>query len=146
MVLEVWDQAGGEGDGALAGGGLGWADEVLAVAVELALLDDGQLASFEVEVAAAEAEQLALAEADEAGEQDDAAVPGMDRLGDGVDLGNGGDRSLLGGLDAGALDVARVGGEEPILGGGGHDRAKQPVALGGRAGAGPVGSPLLGRK
>lgn len=41
VVFEVVDQAGGEGDGALAGGGLGWADEVLAVAVELALLNDG---------------------------------------------------------------------------------------------------------
>ena len=143
VVLEVGDQAGGEGDGALAGGGLGWADEVLAMAVELALLDDGQFTGVEVEVAAAEAEQLALAEPDEAGEQDDAAVAGVDRLGDGVDLGDRGDRSFLGGLDAGPFDVARVGGEQAVLGGRHHDRAEQSVALGCRAGAGAVEAALL---
>lgn len=52
---KVGDDRCGDRDGPAAGLGLGWADEVRAGTVELALLGNGELAGVEFEVAATEA-------------------------------------------------------------------------------------------
>jgi hypothetical protein len=51
-------------------------------------------ACLEVDIGPAQRGQLAPAQAAENGEQDQGAVPAADRIGQGVDLGNGEDRPL----------------------------------------------------
>lgn len=132
MTWEVQDAA--------AGVGLWWSDEVVAVAVELALSDDRDLTSVKVEVASAKAENLASPEADEGGEERDAPHPFGELLDEVVDLGDRGDGALVSWFDAGALDRAGVCRDQPVLDRRRQDRAEQAVALGRGAGAGSLGS------
>ena len=114
------------------------------MSVELALADDGDLAAVEVDVAEPHSEDLASAEADEGGEEGDASHPLGEVLDEVVDLGDGGDRALVGRFDAGTLDGAGVGRDQAVLHGRRQDRPEQAVALGRGAGAGSVGSSEAG--
>lgn len=114
------------------------------MSVELALADDRDLSAVEVDVAASQSEDLASAEADEGSEEGDASHPLGEVLDKVVDLGDCGDRALVGWFDAGALDGAGVRRHEAVLDGGRQDRTEQAVALGRGAGAGSVGSSEAG--
>lgn len=84
LMAQILDDHCRNGDDPLPGIGLGWTDEMTAMAVELALLDHAQLSGFEVDVATTEPEQLALAKPDEGGDQHQTTEPGVDRLGKGI--------------------------------------------------------------
>lgn len=144
LVAQVGHERFGDGEDSPTDVGLGWADEVVAVAVELALANDRDLKSVEVDVAAPQSEDLASAEADEGGEERDASHPIRELLDEVVDLGHVGDRALVGGFDACALDGAGVLRDQAVLHRRREDRTEQPVALGCGAGAGSVGSSEAG--
>jgi hypothetical protein len=76
-------------------------------------------------------DQLAPAQAAEAGEQDDDAAA-RGGIGECVDVGDGQQRSLGWLLVASTLDPARVAADQAVLDGGGEDGLKQPVGLSGR--------------
>ena len=113
---------------------LGCAQEKLsAVELDLLLLDPHG-AMQEIDVAALEAEQLAAAHAEEAGEQDQAPVSRRCGVGELPDLFDARDRSLGSPFDARPLDGAGIAHDQFVVDGGRKDRAQEPVALRNRVG------------
>jgi len=113
------------------------ADDDLAVLELGHLVDNVDSRVQKVEAATLESAQLAEAKAGERRCQHEDAVPRLDRVGEFVDLLDGRDGSLLRNLDAGALDRARVLGDQLVVDSSGEDAAKEPVALRGRRRARP---------
>ena len=112
--------------------------------IELTLLRDGDRELLDVDVPSTQPEQLALAEPDERGDEDEASQPWLDRVGELVCLRDRGDRSFRGAFDTSTLDRAGVGRDQSILDGGAEDGAEESVALRGRARPGPGGPAQVG--
>jgi hypothetical protein len=100
------------------------------------VLDDAESGAVGVDVAPAESLQFTQAQPREAGEEHYETVVRSDGIGEGVHLGNSGDRALVRPLPPGSVDVARIGGDDPVGYGGAADGAQQSVRLGRRRGAG----------
>jgi hypothetical protein len=128
-AVPLRDQRGGHRDLSDAGIALGWADDELTVLELGHLLDDVDRRVEQVEVAAGERAQLAEAKSGERRREHQRAVARLDHIGDGVDLLDSGDGTLLGALDAGASDGAWVLGDQLVFDRGGEDAAEQSVGL-----------------
>jgi hypothetical protein len=122
---EIW-----EGDDAPAGARLGRPEGVTAAARVVDLPGNADGAGVQVDVLGSERGEFSPAEASEGGEQDQHAVAGVDGVGNGVDLRDGEHGALGRVLVASALDSAWVALDQPVIYGGVHDGAKQPVGLG----------------
>ena len=132
MLLEVGDDDLRDRHRPPAGVGLGRAEVERAVGELLVLLDDGDGAVEEIEVALAERAELPDPQAAERGEQHHRPVARLDRVGEGEHLLDRCHRPFRRPLDGGALDDARVPRNEAVLDRGRADGVEKAVALGDR--------------
>jgi hypothetical protein len=123
---------GGQGDGAAAGIGLGWAGVELAVDLGH-LLGHRHSAMQQVDPLCAQADQLAPAQPAVGCDQDQRPIAGADGVSQGGDLGDSGEPHLRWPLLPGTL--YRAGIPEQVAGfhGRAQDARQQPVGLGDRA-------------
>lgn len=94
MLLNLSDDAAGQDDTALAGGGFGWREKRRLAASLGELAADAEGCCRGIDVAAAESDELAPAQATETGKQDHGAVAGTAGVGEGVYLSDGEQRPL----------------------------------------------------
>jgi hypothetical protein len=144
MVAEQRDQGAGHRHVTAARGGLGGADDDTAARADGDPADTDHSVG-QVEVAAAQLDQLPVPEGAPGGEEHPGPVPRWHRGDQGLELvqGRGPDSLDLFGVPGPAY-VARIGGYLPVVDGGLQDGAQQPVRVGSqrRPGGVEAGVPL----
>jgi len=105
---------------------------------------DAHGAGGQVEVGSLQAEQLSSTQPAPGGEEDQGTKAGVDGIGERVDVADGGDRSLGGSLDAGALDLAGATDDDLVGHRCAHHGPPQPVGLGRGRRTGSLGAAQAG--
>ena len=143
MLAQVSPDDVGEWHGAPACHGLGRTERRPAAELLDQLPVDPDRAQLQVDVAWTKRGQFGPPETREGAQEHQRAVPLIDRVGQGVDLGDGQDRPLCRCLLPSALDPAGVTPDDPVVHGSVEDRLEQPVRLGRGDGAHPGVQELL---